>query len=68
MISEDDRYLNGIKIREDGSCDKLKSDNTCEIYEQRPDVCRITSHHKATASICNMLMDAEDSDYPRILL
>lgn len=30
----------------DGSCKYLSSDNTCSIYEDRPDICRIDLQYK----------------------
>lgn len=37
-------------IREDGSCSMLNPDNSCSIYEDRPDICkvhRMYEKHKA---------------------
>lgn len=28
-------------LREDGACRYLNSDNRCDIYETRPDICRV---------------------------
>jgi len=33
-------------IRSDGSCEHLQSDNTCAIYEDRPDICKVELTHK----------------------
>ena len=30
----------------DGSCKYLSSDNTCSIYEDRPDICRVDLQYK----------------------
>ena len=30
----------------DGSCKYLSSDNTCSIYEDRPDICRVDHQYK----------------------
>lgn len=51
----------------DGSCRHLNADNTCSIYEQRPDVCRIDLMldrlaipqqfgYEANAALCNKWM------------
>lgn len=51
----------------DGRCRHLNADNTCSIYEQRPDVCRvdlmlerfgIPKHfgYEANAALCNRWM------------
>jgi len=28
-------------VKKDGSCEMLGKDNTCKVYENRPDICRI---------------------------
>jgi Fe-S-cluster containining protein len=51
----------------DGACVHLKN-SECEIYDERPDVCRINvmqersgidmnAYHEITARICNALID-----------
>ena len=32
--------------RGDGSCKYLADDNTCSIYEDRPDICRVDRQYK----------------------
>jgi Fe-S-cluster containining protein len=38
------------KIKENGHCEHLKEDNTCAVYETRPDICRVDvtwyNHHR----------------------
>ena len=55
----------------------LKEDNSCSIYEDRPDICIVSNrgtdytseeYNKIVADICNDWMDEEGSDYPRIQL
>lgn len=51
----------------DGSCKHLLPDNTCDIYETRPEACRIDArkphwvpeevYHKVQKIVCNYLMD-----------
>jgi Fe-S-cluster containining protein len=53
---------------ENGVCKFLKSDNSCEIYENRPKICNIEEmrklynapkdeYYKLTADICNKLQE-----------
>lgn len=43
-----------IRPREDGSCIHLNQQNECDIYEDRPDICRISPEfHAENARICN---------------
>jgi Fe-S-cluster containining protein len=67
----------GLEANEDGSCVNLNQDNTCSIYDDRPEVCIVSNkgtqyspeeYNKIVASICNQWMDDEKSDYPRIKL
>ena len=59
--------------KEDGSCIYLNSDNQCDIYETRPEVCNVKKMYKKRVKeglklsykeycnlnykICNLLMD-----------
>ena len=55
----------------------LAPDNSCSIYETRPTICRISEMQKETglsqveyfqltASVCNLWMDEDKSEYPRL--
>lgn len=57
---------------EDGSCKHLQPDNSCGIYETRPDVCRMSElkaqrspeltdeeFHQQRANTCNRLQEYE---------
>jgi Fe-S-cluster containining protein len=52
---------------ESGACKHLSKDNTCSIYENRPDICRVdlmlermgyeqADGHAAVAALCNEWM------------
>ena len=69
--------INNLSVRADGSCTNLKSDNSCSIYETRPTICRVSEMQKGTglseveyfqltASVCNLWMDEDKSEYPRL--
>lgn len=66
MLPEDEREKNDLSINEDGWCTKLTEDNQCSIYEERPDVCRVSNDYEITAAICNIWMDEDKSEYPRV--
>lgn len=36
-----ERWRMGLTVDEHGVCTNLRQDNTCAIYAERPDVCRI---------------------------
>ena len=48
-----------LPLKPDGSCMNLRADNTCAIYEVRPEICRIRGRFEANASACNH-MQVED--------
>jgi len=63
--------------RADGACIHLAEDNTCKIYETRPDVCRVNvmaeknkgklglstdQYFKVANRICNSWMDEDGMD------
>lgn len=67
------RHVPGWPLRDDGACAHLQSDNTCAIYETRPDVCRVdvmqrrsplslSDYHRLTAALCNEYQDAAGVD------
>lgn len=77
LLKEEQLKDVGLEAREDGSCVNLKEDNSCSIYEDRPDICIVSNrgtdytseeYNKIVADICNDWMDEEGSDYPRIQL
>ena len=77
LLNEEQLKDAGLEAREDGSCVNLKEDNSCSIYEDRPDICIVSNrgtdytseeYNKIVADICNDWMDEEGSDYPRIQL
>jgi Fe-S-cluster containining protein len=58
------RLVEGWPLREDGACAHLNDDNTCAIYDTRPEVCRVHEMQKKSgidqrtyfnlsAKICN---------------
>lgn len=62
-----------------GVCEMLSEDNTCKVYDNRPDVCNTEKlFHNQTmikdkdhwyrmqVDTCNLLMDIDKSNYPRI--
>jgi len=59
------------KTDENGVCEMLTEDNTCRVYESRPDICRIDEiakmlkkdrdrYYKKTIRACNEMMDEDD--------
>lgn len=58
----------------DGVCEMLKPDNTCAVYNDRPDLCNINTvaklrgitdlneYHKLNAQICNSWIQLSKSD------
>jgi Fe-S-cluster containining protein len=77
LLSEEQLKEVNLKAREDGSCVNLNEDNSCAVYEDRPEICIVSNrgtgytteeYHKMVAEICNEWMDEEGSDYPRINL
>lgn len=63
--------------RADGACINLAEDNTCKIYETRPDICRVNvmaerngaklglsqvAYIKKATEICNTWMDEDGID------
>ena len=69
--------MNKLEVNPDGSCKNFQSDNSCSIYETRPSICRVSDMQKdsglsqleyfqLTASVCNIWMDEDKSDYPRL--
>lgn len=67
----------GLEADDKGHCVNLNDDNTCRIYEDRPEIC-IVNHKKydvdpdfyyaTVASSCNIWMDEDNSPYPRVKL
>lgn len=64
-------------VREDGACIHLNTDNRCDIYETRPDYCRISGYldeiglpeneyYRQNATICNLWM-AEDGQTDKFI-
>ena len=63
----------GLPINKDGSCANLKG-NICSIYEDRPDMCKVSKMHnksilqtkkqyfKEVTKICHELIDGEGLD------
>ena len=59
---------------EDGSCIYLNKDNTCSIYNQRPEVCNIDKmrkkqtilskkeYYKLSAKVCNQFIEEDGLD------
>ena len=47
IVPPDELKSFGLKIKEDGSCTNLTEDMKCSIYENRPDICKISfkKHH-----------------------
>lgn len=66
MLPEEERIKNDLSINEDGWCTKLTEDNQCSIYKDRPEVCRVSKEYELTAAICNIWMDEDKSEYPRV--
>lgn len=40
--------------REDGACIHLAEDNSCKIYETRPDICRVEKMYESRKNELNM--------------
>jgi Fe-S-cluster containining protein len=69
LLSEKQLKEVNLEAREDGSCVNLNEDNSCAVYENRPEICIVSNRGtEHTAAICNEWMDEEGSDYPRIKL
>jgi len=61
--------------RNSGRCSKLNDDNTCSIYETRPEICSIDTiwkkyhskemtlqqYHESTFAVCKSMMDVENN-------
>lgn len=51
-----------------GVCEMLAEDNTCKVYDHRPDVCRIDAHdtserwYRMNAKMCNFMQEADKID------
>jgi uncharacterized protein len=51
--------------RGDGACINLQQDNSCAIYETRPDICRVIGTKKdyiENTKVCHALIDYYDLD------
>lgn len=68
MLTEEERVQNNLEMDDNGWCTKLKQDNTCSIYDERPEVCRINHkkwnlekdiYYSYVAKICNSWMDED---------
>jgi len=77
ILPEEVIEKNGLSLNDKGHCTNLKEDNTCEIYEDRPEICIVDhskwdlpkdKYYKEVASICNEWMDEDNSDYERVEL
>lgn len=66
---------NGLKTIDGKTCENLKEDNTCGIYDTRPDMCRVNknwerlkeegdifSYHKRMADMCNRFQIEQNID------
>jgi Fe-S-cluster containining protein len=42
-----------LPLKPDGSCMNLRADNSCAIYEVRPEICRVRGDFAANAQWCN---------------
>lgn len=60
----------GLRADESGACTHLLPDNSCEIYETRPDICRvdvqaqkedvdIDTYYRDNIRLCNEWMDED---------
>ena len=67
----------GLSTKKDGSCINLLDDNSCAIYETRPDICRvdvqaqnsgidIKSYFTENIRICNQWMDEDGMSHLKI--
>lgn len=68
----------GLSMKEDGSCTNLLSDNSCAIYESRPDICRVDAqadkfdmdtkeYYLENIALCNQWMDEDDMSHLKII-
>jgi len=58
------KRVHGWPLRADGACFYLNSDNQCDIYEDRPEVCKVgyfatdkARYYEATAELCNKMQE-----------
>lgn len=66
----DELAKHGLRADESGACTHLLPDNSCEIYETRPDICRvdvqaqkedvdINTYYRENIRLCNEWMDED---------
>ncbi len=76
-FSEEELGEWGLSTKEDGSCVNLLGDNSCAIYETRPDICRVDvqaqkadidmkSYFIENIRICNQWMDEDGMSHLKI--
>lgn len=69
-LSKEELTENNLKADESGACVHLLPDNSCEIYETRPDICRvdvqakdadvdIDTYYRMNIRLCNEWMDED---------
>tara|TARA_B100001059_G_C17337010_1_gene334042 strand:+ start:204 stop:494 length:291 start_codon:yes stop_codon:yes gene_type:complete len=77
LLSKEQLLDVGLESDDKGHCTNLKEDNSCSIYDNRPEICVVSNrgtnyskkeYNKIVADICNTWMDEEESTYPRIEL
>jgi Fe-S-cluster containining protein len=68
LMNDEVLKKNGLSVNEHGHCTRLRSDNLCSIYDHRPEICRVRSHFKETAEVCNRWMDEDNSTSERVVI
>ena len=62
-LKEEDRLLLQIFDRGDGVCEHLTEDNLCNIYETRPEICKVdindTNLEKACEDVRSLILKGD---------
>jgi len=69
-MPEEELEKHGLVADATGACINLLPDNSCEIYEERPDICRVDvavkesgedeiEYYRENIEICNQWMDED---------
>ena len=69
-VGQEELEAHGLSVKEDGSCTNLLGDNSCAIYDSRPDICRVDvavkesgedeiEYYRKNIEICNQWMDED---------
>lgn len=78
-LPENELIKHGLKANEQGACVNLLPDNSCDIYESRPDICRVDvqakesdedvkDYYESNIQLCNKWMDEDGMSNLKIQL